>query len=75
MERRKANPSTGFKPTQLARKDSHGASNNGRVSPPIKLNQFTQMDRRRVIEELMSKDEVLAYLYDALFPPTQEGGK
>ena len=72
VERRKANPSTGFKPTQLARKDSHGASNNGRVSPPIKLNQFTQMDRRRVIEELMSKDEVLAYLYDALFPPTQE---
>ena len=71
VERRKANPSTGFKPTQLARKDSHGSSN-GRVSPPIKLNQFTQMDRRRVIEELMSKDEVLAYLYDALFPPSQE---
>ena len=42
------------------------------MSPPVKLSQFTQMDRRRVIEELMSKDEVLAYLYDALFPPTEE---
>eukprot|EP00944_MAST-04C_sp_MAST-4C-sp1_P008907 g8907.t1 len=72
VERRKANPSTGFKPTQLARKDSHGGQKNGRMSPPVKLSQFTQMDRRRVIEELMSKDEVLAYLYDALFPPTEE---
>ena len=38
----------------------------------VELDQFTKVDRRQVVEELMMHDEVLAYLYDALFP--REGG-
>ena len=34
----------------------------------VELDQFTKVDRRQVVEELMMHDEVLAYLYDALFP-------
>ena len=71
VERRKAEPSTGFKGTRLKR-DSYGGLSQGPMSQPVKLSQFTAPDRRRVIEELLGQDEVLAYLYDALFPPTVE---
>ncbi len=38
----------------------------------VELDQFTKVDRRQVVEELLSHDEVLAYLYDALFPQPQQ---
>jgi hypothetical protein len=72
VERRKAEPSTGFKATRTKRQQEGGHNSLGRVSPPVKLSQFTAPDRRRVVEELLSQDEVLAYLYDALFPPSEE---
>jgi hypothetical protein len=43
-------------------------SDDHRQQPSIELDQFTKVDRRTVIEELLNHDEVLAYLYDALFP-------
>jgi hypothetical protein len=39
-----------------------------RTQQSVELDQFTKVDRRQVVEELMMHDEVLAYLYDALFP-------
>jgi hypothetical protein len=39
-----------------------------RAEQSVALDQFTKVDRRQVVEELMMHDEVLAYLYDALFP-------
>ena len=39
-----------------------------RPQQSVELDQFTKVDRRQVVEELMMHDEVLAYLYDALFP-------
>ena len=47
-----------------------GSDNRNQMS--VELDQFTKVDRRQVVEELMMHDEVLAYLYDALFP--REGG-
>ena len=43
-------------------------SDDQRQQPSVELDQFTKIDRRMVIEELLNHDEVLAYLYDALFP-------
>ena len=43
-------------------------SDDHRQQPSVELDQFTKVDRRQVIEELLNHDEVLAYLYDALFP-------
>lgn len=39
----------------------------------VELDQFTKVDRHQVVQELMMHDEVLAYLYDALFP--RHGGE
>ena len=35
------------------------------------LSDFTSTDRTQVIEKLLAQDEVLAFLYDHLFPPQQ----
>lgn len=34
----------------------------------VKLGQFTEHDKRRVLEEFMSNEEVLYFLYGILFP-------
>jgi hypothetical protein len=42
--------------------------------PSADMDQFTSTDRAKVIERLLEQDEVLAFLYDHLFPPNSGGG-
>ena len=45
------------------------------LARPVELHDFLQEDRRAVIEALLAKDEVLSYLYDAVFPNKTDGRK
>jgi hypothetical protein len=42
--------------------------------PSAEMDQFTSTDRAKVIERLLEQDEVLAFLYDHLFPPNAGAG-
>ena len=54
---------------KAASKKSKGAEG----EPTADMDQFTSTDRAKVIERLLEQDEVLAFLYDHLFPPNSGG--
>lgn len=45
----------------------------GDPNAPVTIDDFTVVDRRKIVELLLSSEQVLQFLYDKLFPPTQGG--
>lgn len=45
----------------------------GDPNAPVTIDDFTVVDRRKVVELLLSSEQVLQFLYDKLFPATQGG--
>jgi hypothetical protein len=45
----------------------------GNPNAPVSIDDFTVVDRRKVVELLLSSDRVLQFLYDKLFPPNTGG--
>ena len=43
------------------------------LQKPVELHDFMSQDRKKVVESLLSRDEVLSMLFDSIFP-AQEGG-
>jgi hypothetical protein len=65
----------------IERRRRKGASSTGKISEvneqllatPVALHDFMAGDRKKVIELLLGRDEVLSKLYDTLFPQTGGG--